>query len=247
MDLPGNKVITREIGRLREKWQCHSNTCGQYHCYVHPEEKTHFALGHSHFNIWASAIVKKNILYAVDIQICSLIVRSRAMTQQLLKNCQIIRHSILLPTTQRQNLQPFFSVVRPLKLQHLLLGQSSTSSPGLNLCHFSAKIWLYLLRSLLLYLSIPMALFSPQISNRLIPTFSMTFVFLSPNILVRFSEQGFAALNQLCYVFLSDLKGMAFKPSEIASIQDAIEFGLLLSDKCCFSLLICHVKHQIVL
>ena len=140
MDLPGNKVITHEIGRLREKWQFHSNTCGQSHCYVHPEEKTHFALGHSHFNIWALPVVKKNILYAVDIQICSLIVRSRAMTQQLLKSRQIIRHSIFLPTMQRQNLQPFFIVVRPLKLQHQLQGRSSTSSPGLNLCHFLAKI-----------------------------------------------------------------------------------------------------------
>ena len=184
MDLPGNKAITREIGRLREKWQCHSNTCGQFHCYVHPEEKTHFALGHSHFNIWASAIVQKNILYAVDIQICSLVVRSMAMTQQLLKSRQIIRHSILLPTTQRQNLQPFFSVVQPLKLWHQLQGPSSTSSLGLNLCHFLAKIWLYLLHSLLLYLSIPMALFPPQISNQLIPTFSMTFVFLTILVLI---------------------------------------------------------------
>lgn len=57
MDLPSNKAITREVGRLREKWQCHSNACRQSHCYVHPEEKTHFAFSHSHFNIWASAIV----------------------------------------------------------------------------------------------------------------------------------------------------------------------------------------------
>ena len=45
---------------------------------------------------------------------------------------------------------------------------------------------------------------------------------LSQNILARFEDQGFTALNQLCYISLSDLKDMLFKPGEIASIQDAI-------------------------
>jgi hypothetical protein len=45
---------------------------------------------------------------------------------------------------------------------------------------------------------------------------------LSLDVLARFTEQGFTALNQLCYISLSDLRGMAFKPGEIASIQDAI-------------------------
>lgn len=56
-DLPGNKAITHEISQLHEKWQCHSTSCGGFHCYVHPEEKKHLPLGHSHFNLWAATIV----------------------------------------------------------------------------------------------------------------------------------------------------------------------------------------------
>ena len=56
-DLPCNKAIIREISWLREKWQCHSTSCGGSHCYVHPKEKSHFPLSHSHFSLWAAAIV----------------------------------------------------------------------------------------------------------------------------------------------------------------------------------------------
>ena len=45
---------------------------------------------------------------------------------------------------------------------------------------------------------------------------------LSPEILIRFTENGFRTFNQLCYISVADLKEMVFKHGEIAGIQDAI-------------------------
>ena len=39
------------------KLQCHSTSCGGSHCYIHPKERNHFPLSHSHFSLWAAAIV----------------------------------------------------------------------------------------------------------------------------------------------------------------------------------------------
>lgn len=33
------------------------------HCYINPVDGAHFALGHDHFRIWASAIVRHSFLF----------------------------------------------------------------------------------------------------------------------------------------------------------------------------------------
>ena len=107
MDLPGNKALTREIGRLREKWQCHSTTCGQSHCYVHPDEKIHFPLSHTHFNVWASAIVSVNYncISFTDIKD-----RSRGMTRQPSKALRITNYLTLRLKEQKPSLRLFSNV-----------------------------------------------------------------------------------------------------------------------------------------
>jgi hypothetical protein len=127
MDLPGNKALTREIGRLREKWQCHSTSCGQSHCYVHPNEKTHFPLSHTHFNVWGSAIVSinYNCIFFIDIKD-----RSRGMTRQLLKALRITKYLTLPLKEQKQSLQ-LSSNVAPLRFKphHQPLPSSTSTFP----------------------------------------------------------------------------------------------------------------------
>ncbi|KAJ7462520.1 hypothetical protein FB451DRAFT_1180812 [Mycena latifolia] len=54
--LPGNKSINDQIGILRNKWTCNVNGCSDF-CWISGDDKDHIPLGHTHFNVWASAIL----------------------------------------------------------------------------------------------------------------------------------------------------------------------------------------------
>lgn len=210
MDLPGNKALTREIGRLREKWQCHSTSCGQYYCYVHPDEKTHFSLSHTHFNVWASAIVSVNyncVFFYWQRQIKgpegakakpSTLLQRRAATQVQASSSTSLIINFNIP---KEVLTFFGKVPAPATPATASLAPAASIVAEPNT-----------------------PLFSPTLKPAmpyLLMEFCATYQ-LSQNILACFEDQGFTALNQLCYISLSDLKGMLFKPGEIASIQDAI-------------------------
>jgi len=43
---------------LRGQWMCHKKPgCESEHCYINPVDSSHLALSHSHFDVWAAAMV----------------------------------------------------------------------------------------------------------------------------------------------------------------------------------------------
>ncbi|KAJ7495341.1 hypothetical protein FB451DRAFT_1387378 [Mycena latifolia] len=54
--LPANAEINRQIAHLRTKWACSANDSSE-HCWISSEEKDHIPLAHTHFNMWAAAIL----------------------------------------------------------------------------------------------------------------------------------------------------------------------------------------------
>lgn len=56
------------IKSLCERWMCHKKPgCLSDHCFVNPNDGSHFVLGHAHFDVWGAAMVHKcggSFLYA---------------------------------------------------------------------------------------------------------------------------------------------------------------------------------------
>ncbi|KAF8225220.1 hypothetical protein L208DRAFT_1070083, partial [Tricholoma matsutake] len=52
--LPANVALNDRIKMLRERWLCNMSTCHSDHCFV-PADRSHFPLGHEHFEKWAAA------------------------------------------------------------------------------------------------------------------------------------------------------------------------------------------------
>jgi len=43
---------------LRQRWICHQKPgCASDHCFINPVDASHLPLGHSHFDVWAAAMV----------------------------------------------------------------------------------------------------------------------------------------------------------------------------------------------
>ena len=56
VNIPNND----NIKALRERWTCHKKPgCSSNHCFVNPVDGSHFVLGHAHFDVWGSAMVRK--------------------------------------------------------------------------------------------------------------------------------------------------------------------------------------------
>lgn len=213
--MPGNEALTREVGQLREKWACHLGSCPNDHCFVKPNDGTHFALGHHHISRWAAAILQgperatltkppNDTLFDAAVGTTGAtgdmsILQRRAAAQ---KNAGPAQLSPIINFNVPQEIVGLFQPRTPVTPSSAITPPAAVpSSPDrLSLVRQDAPI----------LEPIHLSEFAKRYH-------------ISDQVYTRLEQEGFTTSNQLRYIIIRDLKEMGFKRGEIAVLQDAAQ------------------------
>ncbi|KAF8877867.1 hypothetical protein BD779DRAFT_1613105 [Infundibulicybe gibba] len=211
-DIDGaNTPHNDNIKALRMHWACHKKPgCSSEFCFVNPTDSTHFQLGHSHFDVWAAAMLKGE-------QFATLNTPPHHHLFNALSNNQLGQLSPLLERRLRG---------------------TSASAPSAPVINFNVPAELFgAFRpppvdpapgrpgpSPLTPATSPMLLPSSRNPGPRIPLAEFCTLYdLSENIRSRLDEQGYIGSHTFRFAELQELKdAVGLKSGEIAQLKDAV-------------------------
>jgi hypothetical protein len=233
--LPGNIAKANQIAILRERWSC-STACGSRsdHCYISADQPHHFPLSMSHFDVWASALVRFLSLHF----------------DGYLSNCVQLKQDGTATLECPPNHKLFDGVSdtslglkSPLLLRRLQGQSKENTSPQINLPDNLLSLFKNRASAESLPAPTPATATTscPALVTMLLPnghTHGPTLTIdefcniytLSDGICARLKDNGYARMHTFKYIEVSELQAMRFKFGEIAELKEAVRLWAVQAD-----------------
>ncbi|KAG6834674.1 hypothetical protein H0H93_008104 [Arthromyces matolae] len=190
---------------LRERWQCSVND-GSDHCYFTPDEPKHVPLSHSHFRVWAQALLKH------DDELATV---EKPPNHHIFNDLPKHARGANSPLLQRrlQNIKTTSEPTSTMPVFHIHIpgsgggtGSSSSPSRAPEPTSVSEKL-------------VPHGNIGPDMS---IEEFCISYD-IHGTVLDRLKDNGYYRSKALKYITELQLKEMGFKHGDIASLREAAE------------------------